>query len=144
MKMLPIRGRYVAWPLMAVIMALSLPTGYARAAIVTTEQAIARAGEEAGRDKVKALLSRRDVRRQMVEMGVDPDEAAARLAVMSDSEIVRIAARVDETPAGQSVVGTVVVTGLVILAGLLLTDLLGLTTFYPFEMHNKAASPGDQ
>jgi len=110
---------FVAWPLMAVMLSLSLPMGYARAAIVTTEQVIAQADAAAERARVRAFLSRDDVRRQMVEMGVNADEASARVGSLTDAEVLQIASRIDEAPAGQAG-GSIVVVLLVVVLIILL------------------------
>ena len=75
---------------------------------------------------------RDDVRRQMVALGVEPAEAAARAAALSDPKVREIAGQLDRLPAGQSAVGAVVGAALLIFLVLLITDLLGLTDVFPF------------
>lgn len=130
-------SRIIAMPLIALMMAIAMPLGAAQAALVGTEQLIAPSDSDADRARVAAFIARDDVRAQMRSMGVDPDEAAARVAVMSDVEIQRIAAKIDEMPAGQSAVGAVVGAVVLIFVILLITDLLGLTDVFPFVKRNK-------
>ena len=79
-----------------------------------------------------ALFERDDVRAQMEALGVDRAEVVARLASLSDAEVREIAGRLDELPAGQSVIeGILVVAGLVLI-GLIITDLFGITDVFAF------------
>jgi hypothetical protein len=68
----------------------------------------------------------------MRSLGVDPAEAIARVRVMSDREIENLAGRLDESPAGGSVVGIVVGTIVFVFLVLLLTDILCVTSIFPF------------
>ncbi len=68
----------------------------------------------------------------MIELGVDPAEATARVAGLSDAEIRKIAGRIDQLSAGQGVVGTIIGAALVVFLVLLVTDILGLTDIFPF------------
>lgn len=124
--------RFLALPMAALIMAMSMPMGAAQAALVSTDQVLTKSEVEADRMQVAALIMREDVRRQLRAEGIDPDEALARVATLSDAEVAQIAARVDAIPAGQGVVETVVGALLVIFIVLLITDLAGLTDVFPF------------
>lgn len=130
-------SRFIAMPLAALMMAVSMPLGTVQAALIGTEQIIGPSQAEADRARVAAFIAREDVQAEMRRMGVDPAEAAARVAVMSDAEIQRVANRIDEMPAGQSAVGAVVGAVVLIFIVLLVTDLLGLTDVFPFVKRNK-------
>ncbi len=132
--MLFLRGysRFIALPLAALMMVVTMPLGVAQAGLVGTDQVIAPSNAEADRERIAAFISREDVRGEMRKMGVDPDEAASRVAVLSDVEIQRIAAKIDRTPAGQSAVGAVVGAVVLIFLVLLITDIMGLTDVFPF------------
>ena len=93
---------------------------------------------ETDRARVADFIAREDVRGEMRKMGVDPAEAERRIAVMSDMEIQRVAARINEAPAGQSAVGAVVGAVVLIFIVLLVTDMLGLTDIFPFVKRNKS------
>jgi Family of unknown function (DUF6627) len=84
------------------------------------------------RARVLAFLGRAEVREQIVALGVDPGEAAARVRALSDAQVREIAGQLDQLPAGQSVIGVVVGAILIIFLVLLITDLLGLTDVFPF------------
>ena len=123
--------RGVALLLAVVMLAISMPLGTVRAAVVTTDEVLAESGAT-DRERVLAFLDRADVRQQIVALGVDPAEAAARVAALSDAQVREIAGQLDQLPAGQSAVGVVVGAVLIIFLVLLVTDLLGLTNIFPF------------
>ena len=104
----------IAWPLMVLMMSLTLPAGFARAAIVGTEQVIERTNAADQRARVQSFLQRDDIKQHMADLGVTPDEAAARVGSLSDAELTQLAARIDSLPAGQGA-GSAVVLLLVII-----------------------------
>jgi hypothetical protein len=127
--------RPVALALAAVMFLIAGPIDAARAALVTTEQAIAPDTQLDARVRVAAFLARDDVRQQMRALGVDPAEADRRVASLSDAEVERIAGRLDQLPAGGEVIAAVVGAALIVFLVLLVTDLLGLTHIFPFVHH---------
>lgn len=123
---------------LAVVMAVtSFPMGLAQARMVTTEQVIRQSNPAQDRAQVLGFLMREDVQQQLTLLGVDPDEAARRVATLSDEELQQIAGRLDELPAGEGSVGIIVGAILIIFLVLLITDLLGLTDIFPFVRGNK-------
>jgi hypothetical protein len=124
--------RGVALVLTVVMLVISMPLGVAQAALVSTEQVLATSDGVADRARVLAFLDRAEVREQIAALGVDPNEAAARVAALSDGQVREIAGQLDQLPAGQSAVGVVVGAILIIFLVLLVTDLLGLTNVFPF------------
>ncbi len=119
---------------MAVLMAMaSMPIGIANAEMVTTDTVIQNYNSTEDRTQVMDFMLREDVQEQMTTLGVDPEEAARRVASLSDEEIQQIAGRLDELPAGEGgVVGPIVGAILIIFLVLLITDLLGFTDVFPF------------
>ena len=132
MRAMPQLRRRVACVLAIVMLVLAGPIDAAHAALITTEQAVQASAAQGDRDRVSAFLARDDVRAQMVALGVDPIEAADRVASLSDAEVRQIAGHLDQLPAGQSAVGAVIGAALLIFLILLITDLLGLTDVFPF------------
>jgi hypothetical protein len=123
---------------MAVLMVMNVaPIGLAQAKMVTTDQVLEHADPGSDRERVESFLLREDVQSQFVLLGINPEEAANRVASLSDEEIQQIAGRLDELPAGEGGVGVVVGAILIIFLVLLITDLMGLTDVYPF-VNNKA------
>ncbi len=87
---------------MALLMALtSMPIGMAQAEMVTTDQVIQNYNSTEDRTQVMDFMLREDAQEQMTLLGVDPEEAARRVAGLSDEEIQQIAGRLDELPAGE-------------------------------------------
>lgn len=86
-------------------------------------------GASEQRQQLQEFLARGDIRTQMVEMGVDPAEAQARVDRLSDQEVVTASKHMQQLPAGgDSFIGAIVFIFLV----LLLTDILGFTNVFPF------------
>ncbi len=125
-------SRGLAAPMAAVMFVVSVPVGIANAALISTEQVVEREATAEDRTRVMDFLAREDVRAQMIELGVDPAIAVARVAGLSDAEIGDIAGRIDQLPAGQGVVSAILGTALIVFLVLLITDILGLTDVYPF------------
>jgi len=125
-------GRSMVRLMAVVMMMVSMPIGYAQAGMVTTDQVLDAAQLEETREMVIEFLAREDVREQMEMLGVDPDEASARAGNMTDAEVMQIAGQLEQLPAGQDALGTIVGVILVIFLVLLLTDILGLTNIFPF------------
>jgi hypothetical protein len=118
---------------MAVLMVMNVaPIGLAQAKMVTTDQILEHADPGSDRERVESFILREDVQRQLVLLGINPEEAASRVASLSNGEIQQIAGRLDELPAGEGGVGVVVGAILIIFLVLLITDLMGLTDVYPF------------
>ena len=122
----------VALSIAAAMFMSCLPLGAARAGLVTTEQLLDQTAAAGERERLAAVLQRDDVRRQMEALGVDRDEAVARLASLSDAEVREIAGRIDQLPAGQSfLAGVLIVAGAVLIA-LVILDLVGVTDVFAF------------
>ena len=110
----------------------AVPLAPVYAALVSTESLVAESGVAAERERVASFLAREDVRSELRNQGVNPDEALARVAALSDSEINQIAARLDELPAGQSGVEAVLGVALTVFIILLITDILCVTSVFNF------------
>ncbi len=118
---------------MAVLMVMNVaPIGLAQAKMVTTDQVLEHADPASDRERVESFILRDDVQKQLVLLGINPEEAASRVASLSNEEIQQIAGRLDELPAGEGGIGVVVGAILIIFLVLLITDLLGLTDVFPF------------
>ena len=113
--------------------ALMLGTGLplpAHAALVGTEQLLQ--NDSAARTTIRSFLARAEVRRELAARGVDPADAQARVAALSDGQAQQLAARIDQLPAGGDGVGDVVGALVLVFVILLITDLLGWTKVFPF------------
>ena len=92
MRAMPQLRRHVACVVAMVMFVLTGPIDAAHAALITTEQAVEAGAAQGERERVAAFLARDDVRTQMVALGVDPSEAADRVASLSDAEVRQIEA----------------------------------------------------
>ena len=118
---------------MAVLMVMNVaPIGLVQAKMVTTDQVLEHADPASDRERVENFILREDVQKQLVLLGINSEEAASRVASLSNEEIQQIAGRLDELPAGEGGVGVIVGAILIIFLLLLITDLLGLTDVFPF------------
>lgn len=96
----------------------------AHAGIVSSEALVAGTQQE----RLASLLQRSDVRARLQAYGVDPVQAQERVAALSDEEAARLAAQIDELPAGGDALGVALIVFLV----LLFTDIMGYTKIFPF------------
>lgn len=118
---------------LAVLMAMNIvPIGLAQAEMITTDQVLQGTDPSGDRARVETFLSRDDVQGQLILLGIDPEEAASRVASLTDKEVQQIAGRLDQLPAGEGGLGPIVGAIVFIFLVLLITDLLGLTDVYPF------------
>jgi hypothetical protein len=117
------------------------PLPAVQAAMISTEEVPAagpldaaqeRGEAEAEREKVMSFLERQDVRQRMQALGVDPAEAEARVAAMSDAEVAELAGKLDQAKAGEGPLGAVVGAVVFVFIVLLITDILCLTDVFPF------------
>ncbi len=100
-----------------------------QASMISTEQVVSAVAAEQNRAKVTATFERADVQAELQKMGINTDDARARVAAMTDAETASIAKQVDSLPAGgDGIIGTLVF----IFVLLLITDILGFTKVFPF------------
>lgn len=100
----------------------------ANAAMVETDVVVDHALAEQGRAKIMALVNRDDVRAQLEDRGVTTEQAQARVDALTDEEVLQVAGKLDQLPAGGDILGTAVFIFIV----LLVTDILGYTKIFPF------------
>ncbi|WP_338670226.1 PA2779 family protein [Pseudodesulfovibrio methanolicus] len=118
--------------LTVVISLLVLNVATARAGLVSTEAAMAAGRNADNRAMVLAQLERDDVRRVLESKGLSVAEVEQRVNALSDAEINRIADRMNDMPAGGSVIGVLVGAALLVFIILLITDMTGATDVFPF------------
>jgi hypothetical protein len=73
-----------------------------QAGMIGTDQVVTSAAAQANRDKVVQFVSRGDVAKQLVALGVKSTDAQARVAAMTQEEINTVAGKIDTLPAGAS------------------------------------------
>jgi hypothetical protein len=110
---------------MAVTMLLiSTPYQSAIAALIDTETVLDEGQSQEARDYIKQLLAREDVRSALIAQGIDPLEAEARIASLSDSEIIELADQIENLPAGQGALGVVIAVLVIIVLVLVIMKLM--------------------
>ena len=83
--------------------------------MIPTSAVVGDMNREQAEQKVARFLDRADVKNELMRRGVSADEAAVRLASLSDQELNQLATQMDQARAGGDVTGILVVVLLVIL-----------------------------
>ena len=95
------RTRFLAYPLILAFLSVGLLSQTAAAGIVGTDTVLIEQAS-AERSEIIGFMEREDVERKLVEYGVSPEEAKARVASLTDEEALDLAQRIDDLPAGAS------------------------------------------
>lgn len=143
MNMAPRFQFFIAVLMTTVMTATSFPLGTAYAGMISTEEVISSSdeaevnpvdqGPSSARDRVKAILARSEVRAEMVELGVDPAEADARVAALTDDELSKLAGQLEQLPAGEGFgVGSALIVLFVVFGVAVMLDALGMMNIFPF------------
>lgn len=77
----------------------SFSIGPASAGAIATEDAAADARSQTERERIKALVGRPEVAKQLQALGVPPEDAQSRVDAMTDSEVRTLAGRIEALPA---------------------------------------------
>ena len=116
--------------LMTLILVLVFaPVPSVLAAMVGTEAVLVNQDTRNARDQLRSFLNREDVQSQLAARGIDPAEAKARIDSLSDAEVMQIADKIDQLPAGGSFWGTVLFVTIIAFVVLVVLELLGYTDF---------------
>ncbi len=99
----------------------------ARAAVIGTQTAIDLQERVDRIAQINTVLARENVRSTLIDLGVSPEDAAARIETMTDTELQMLAARLGELPAGG--IGVVGVLGIVAIV-LVILELLDITNLF--------------
>lgn len=113
------------------LIAVFLGTGLqaqAMAGMVGNQQLVAQADTELQRDAVRSLLARDDVRTALMDYGVSPETADARVDNLSAGELQQMHQQLADLPAGADS-GIGIVLGLIFI--FIVLDLLGATDVFP-------------
>ncbi len=112
-----------------VLLMVSTPLGSVFAAMVGTEAILENHNIPGARDRVRSFLDRQDVQSVLMDRGIDPAEAKARVDTLSDAEVMQLAEKIDVLPAGGDFWGTFVFVVVIIFLTLLILEILGYTDF---------------
>ena len=83
--------------------------------MISTDQVIDHLSRAQDQQKVVEFMGRKEVKDQMIKLGVKPEEAKLRLASLSDGELRKMAGEIDKSTAGGDLGGILVVVLIVIL-----------------------------
>lgn len=118
------------WAIAVVMMAGTFMQSAAYAApagMVSTQQLAQESRIDQQRAQVNAFLSRAEVQAQLEARGVDVADAQARIAGLTGAELATLSAQIDELPAGEGALGTI----LFVLVIFMLLDIAGVTDIFP-------------
>ena len=110
--------------LAALMLQMSAPIQPALAAMVGTESTLGDMALERNSDLISSFMAREDVRKILIfDHGLSPEEVEARMASLTDSEILEISRQIDQLPAGGNGVGLAIGVLLIVLLVLVILRL---------------------
>jgi len=116
--------------LMTVILVMiTAPVPLVFAAMTGTEAVLVNPDTQNARDQLRSFLDREDIQSRLTARGIDPAEAKTRIDSLSDAEIMQLADKIDQLPAGGSFWGTVLYLAIIAFIVLVVLELLGYTDF---------------
>lgn len=74
--------------------------GAAQASMINSSAQAAAEQGQFNRDQIQQMFASQSVQDQLISMGVDPEQAAQRIAALSDSEIQTLNDKMSELPKG--------------------------------------------
>lgn len=104
-----------------------LGTSNVKAEAISSDSVMQTQSAQYNKQQLLAMVSREDVQNKLMSLGVDSNDAVARINGMTESEIAKLNQELNQAPAG-GVVGAV----LTVLAIIAILDLVGVTDVYPF------------
>lgn len=120
--------RPVAAVMVMVMTLCTLWTVPAAAAIVGTDELLAEQSSELQKQELLTMLEQDDVKQTLLDMGVTEQEVRDRIDSLTPTELASFQAQLAEAPAGEGVVGIIVLFLLVFIV----TDMLCATDIFPF------------
>ena len=137
MKIIRKNNGFISLFMATIMLLIATPYQPLLAAMVPTEATIYKIKIQDARDHLKTFISRDDIKNALISQGIDPDEAKARVDSLSDSEVIEVADKIEQLPAGGGAVGAVIAASVIVFLVLLLTDILGYTDVFPFVKSQK-------
>lgn len=120
--------RNVSFILSALLLWSGLLVSSANAAVVSTSDMLVEHQQFDNKQAVTDFVNRDDVKQQMLELGVSPQDVDSRINSMTASELAQLNANLQDAPAGAGVVGVL----LTIFIVFVITDVIGATDIFPF------------
>jgi hypothetical protein len=132
MKIIRKKIGFISLFMATIMLLIATPCQPLLAAMVPTEAPIYKINAQDARDHLKTLISRNDIKNALISQGIDPMEAKARVDSLSDSEVIEVADKIEQLPAGGGAFGAVIAASVIVFLVLLITDILGHTDVFPF------------
>ncbi|MDT8452807.1 MAG: DUF6627 family protein, partial [Gammaproteobacteria bacterium] len=107
---------------------ISVSLGNVQAAVVSNDQVILKTQQVEDKATLLQAVQREDVQQQLSSMGVSSADVESRINQMTHEEIAQLNLQMAELPAGEGVLGTIVLIFLVFV----ITDVIGATDIFPF------------
>lgn len=120
--------RKVSLVLSVLMMWSTLLVSGANAAVVSTSDMLVEHQQFENKQAVKDFVNRDDVKQQMLDLGVSPQDVDSRINSMTASELAELNSSLQDAPAGAGIVGVV----LTIFIVFVITDVIGATDIFPF------------
>lgn len=124
--------RHVSLVMAVVMILIYAPLPSALAAMIPTDAAASSETNADQREKIRSFLQRSEVIDLLSARGIDPAEAAERVASLTDREVNRLSRTIDQLPAGGDFFGTIAVIGVIFFLVLILLELTGVTDVFTF------------
>jgi hypothetical protein len=137
MKFIRKKISFISLFMATMMLLIAMPYQPLLAAMVPTEATIYQIKAQNARDHLKMLISKNDIKKSLISQGIDPMEAKARVDSLSDSEVIEVADKIEQLPAGGGAFGAVIVASVIVFLVLLITDILGYTDVFPFVKSQK-------
>ncbi len=107
---------------------ISVSLGNVQAAVVSNDQVILKTHQLEDKATLLQAVQREDVQQQLSGMGVSAADVESRINQMTHEEIAQLNLHMAELPAGEGVLGTIVLIFIVFV----ITDVIGATDIFPF------------
>lgn len=105
------------------------------AAMIGTQTMLRPDRSQNTRAYIHGLISREDIQKVLVARGINPQEAKARIASLSDDELEMISENFNDQPAGGDATGFAVVVTMVIMIIAILVEYFSEVKMFP-ELHS--------
>ena len=106
---------------------MGLQVSVVQAAMVSTQSQIQSEQLSYDRDQLLKAVQKQEVAEVLLSWGVEPQDVESRVQSMTSAEVAEFNQQLSEMPAGEGVVGLVVLVFVVLIA----LDLLGATNIFP-------------
>ncbi len=137
MKFIRKKISFISLFMATMMLLIAIPYQPLLAAMVPTEATIYQIKAQDARDHLKTLISKNDIKKSLISQGIDPMEAKARVDSLSDSEVIEVADKIEQLPAGGGAFGAIIAASVIVFLVLLITDILGYTDVFPFVKSQK-------